>query len=382
MNVLQTKFATFRNALNEALVERESEVDLVLTALVAREHPLLVGSPGTAKSLLLDSIAEWVDSKPFSYLLTKFTDPMELFGPIDLESLKRGENKRNVTGYLPTTQVAFLDEIFKSSSAILNTLLKMLNERTFKYGQQELKCPLILCVAASNEWPNSETMQELGALFDRFLLRKHVKQVSSQGRKKLISKSILNSRCRPEGLDKISEKELYRANSEASLLSWSNEALEAFHSILDDLNREGIFPGDRRMFKGSQVARCSAWLDGAEEVRPEHLEILAHVLWVDPEEQPRKCEEIVIRTANPLGALLRGLEQQLFDVERKAEEKLKTVGSAAERRGTIEEVIQKSKEIEQDLKTRKSSPLRDKVLGLVQDVKKGWSMKLIGVKGS
>ena len=382
MNVLQTKFATFRNALNEALVERESEVDLVLTALVAREHPLLVGSPGTAKSLLLDSIAEWVDSKPFSYLLTKFTDPMELFGPIDLESLKRGENKRNVTGYLPTTQVAFLDEIFKSSSAILNTLLKMLNERTFKYGQQELKCPLILCVAASNEWPNSETMQELGALFDRFLLRKHVKQVSSQGRKKLISKSILNSRCRPEGLDKISEKELYRANSEASLLSWSNEALEAFHSILDDLNREGIFPGDRRMFKGSQVARCSAWLDGAKEVRPEHLEILAHVLWVDPEEQPRKCEEIVIRTANPLGALLRGLEQQLFDVERKAEEKLKTVGSAAERRGTIEEVIQKSKEIEQDLKTRKSSPLRDKVLGLVQDVKKGWSMKLIGVKGS
>src|SRR3954453_22943983 len=152
------KFAPARRELASALIEREDEVDLVLTALLANEHVLLVGPPGCGKSLLLDSVLAWTGGTRFSILLTKFTSVEEVMGPVSLSALKEDRFLRVTTGKLPEADYAFIDEVFKASSAILNTLLKILNERVYDAGDGVARTvPLRLCVAASNEWPSPDT---------------------------------------------------------------------------------------------------------------------------------------------------------------------------------------------------------------------------------
>src|SRR5439155_24719656 len=151
-------------------------------------HVLLVGPPGCAKSLLLDSLLAWAGGTRFSILLTKFTVPEEVVGPVSLAGLKADRYVRVTAGKLPEADFAFLDEVWKASSAILNTLLKLLNERTFDAGDGIARTvPLKLCVRASNEWPSPDTGKELSALFDRFVLRRSVAPIRSQpGRQRLL----------------------------------------------------------------------------------------------------------------------------------------------------------------------------------------------------
>jgi MoxR-like ATPase len=297
---VQAKFAATRRELADALIERDEEIDLVLTALLAREHPLLVGPPGTAKSLLLDSLLRWTCGTRFSLLLTKFTTPEEVFGPISVAGLKEDRYRRVTTGKLPEAELAFLDEIFKASSAILNTLLRVLNEGTFENGDGAARpVPLQVCVAASNEWPQAqEGGKELAALFDRFLLRKTVRPIlSASGRKRLLwERDHL-----PRLSTRISAKEVEYARGDARILEWSDEGREALEQVLHELGREGIRPGDRRQYKAVGVAQAFAYLQGADKVEPEHLEVLAHVLWDDPAEQPEKAAAVIARVANPAG---------------------------------------------------------------------------------
>src|SRR5438045_2623023 len=130
-NPVQEKFAAARRELSAALIERDDEIDLVLSALVAQEHVLLVGPPGTAKSLLLDSLMGWMGGRRFTILLTKFSTPEELFGPISVAGLKEDRYRRITAGRLPEADGAFIDEIWKASSATLNSLLRLHNERVF-----------------------------------------------------------------------------------------------------------------------------------------------------------------------------------------------------------------------------------------------------------
>ena len=185
---VQAKFVAARTDLAAALIERDDEIDLALTALVAAQHLLLVSPPGCVKSLLLDALLAWTGGTKFAILLTKFTVPEEVFGPVSLAGLKEDRYVRVTTGKLPTADVAFLDEVFKASSAVLNTLLRILNERTFDAGDGVARpVPLKLCVAASNEWPSPETGKELAAVFDRFVLRKAVAPIrSAAGRARLL----------------------------------------------------------------------------------------------------------------------------------------------------------------------------------------------------
>lgn len=314
----QPKFHSARNHMAKTLIERDEEIDLVLTALIAGHHPLLVGPPGTAKSMLLDTVASWMGVPAFDYLLNKFTDPMELFGPTDLVALKNRQIARVVDGMMPEAEFAFLDEIFKASSAILNTLLKVLNERKFKYGSQEFKCPLRMCVAASNEWPESQ--EELGALFDRFLFRKTVKPISSRiNRQRLLAINVKGQENearnhRPTFLDKITSAELDQATAEASDLQWTQDAADAIMEIIDLLLKEGIRVSDRRQYQSVGAVQAYAYLNQQQEVKTEHLEVLAHVLWDDPKEQPKKCAEIVAKVANPVGMLVNSLIAQADDV--------------------------------------------------------------------
>jgi MoxR-like ATPase len=236
------------------------------------------------------------DTSTFSLLLNKFSVPEEVFGPYSIKSLKNDRFERVTTNRLPEAHVAFLDEIFKGSSAILNTTLKILNERLFENGDGTYRqCPLKICVSASNEWPDG---QELGALFDRFLFRKVVRPVSKAGRSRLLRDDDLT----PKLSTTITADEIDEAYEEAADLVMTEDALEALETILAELNEEGIFPGDRRVRKAIMAAKAFAYLCAEDkEVAPEHLEILAHVLWDDPTEQPAKAGKIVAKIANPVG---------------------------------------------------------------------------------
>src|SRR4051794_742888 len=164
IDAIQAKFAATRRELGEALIERDEEIDLALTALIAREHLLLVGPPGCGKSLLLDSLLTWMEGRRFSILLTKFTTPEEVLGPISIAALKEDRYARVTANRLPEADVPFIDEVWKASSAILNTLLRLLNEGVFERDGAWVEAPLRLCVAASNEWPDAEGGKELAAL--------------------------------------------------------------------------------------------------------------------------------------------------------------------------------------------------------------------------
>lgn len=175
---LETSVEAIRSAISEAsknLIERETLVELVALAAVASEHVLIIGAPGTAKSEAVRRIAKATGGNYFEYLLGRFTEPSEIFGPVDLRKLKEGIVETEISGMLPEAEIAFLDEIFLGSTAILNTLLGILNERIFRRGHTRINVPLRVCVGASNALPMDES---LAAFADRFLVRLFVEPIA------------------------------------------------------------------------------------------------------------------------------------------------------------------------------------------------------------
>ena len=169
MNQNINKLNTVLNYVKDTFVGKNDVVDLLGICLLARENGFLYGPPGTAKSAIIRTLAKTVkDGNNFEYLLTRFTEPNEIFGPFDIRKLKEGELFTNTDGMMPEASMVFLDEIFNANSAILNSLLMALNEKIFKRGKESRNLPALMFVGASNVLPEDEA---LNALFDRFLIR-------------------------------------------------------------------------------------------------------------------------------------------------------------------------------------------------------------------
>src|SRR5262245_58346827 len=170
--------------LKQCFVGRDEVIDLIALAVVAGEHLFLYGPPGTAKSALIRHFALSVRGRYFEYMLTRFSEPNEIFGPIDIVRLREGVVATVVTGMLPEAELVFLDELFNANSAILNNLLTVLNERTYRRGAETHQLPLLSLFSASNHLPDDDALR---ALFDRFLLRCQVDNLPREATSRLLA---------------------------------------------------------------------------------------------------------------------------------------------------------------------------------------------------
>lgn len=301
---VQAKFMAAEKAMDAVLIERTDDVRLVLAGMVASENVLLVGSAGVAKSMLARLIAQFLAVPAggyFEYQLNRFTEPDELFGPFDLLRMKQtGELVRRTAGKLPVATVAFIDEYFNGSSAVINTLHRCMNERVYDDGSGEKKIPLSYVIGASNIIPSAATGHEnCEAAFDRFLLRKEVKNVTSkQGRDRLLWDDAL--RTAPKLGVSVTLAELDQARKDASRLTVTPEARLALEQIVNEVEAKvGQMILPRRLQKSVSAIRAAAYLAGADQVETEHLEILCHVYWTAPE-AATAVAEIVSRISNPI----------------------------------------------------------------------------------
>jgi MoxR-like ATPase len=259
---LANEAGVLRGALEDAargLVEREALVELVALAAVAGEHLLVVGAPGTAKSEAVRRAARAFGGKYFEYLLGRFTEPSEIFGPVDLRKLRDGLVETETAGMLPEAEVAFLDEVFRGSTAILNTLLGILNERIFRRGHTNLACPLRVCVGAANQVPEDEA---LTAFADRFLLQAFLEPVPDAHLEHLLAGGAAIAGRAPERIATVAVLDALSASAKSADLGRIRPQLA--HG-LRMLRKHGVALSDRRMVRMQKLIAAAAALAGRAE---------------------------------------------------------------------------------------------------------------------
>lgn len=245
---------------SRGLVDREALVELVVLSAVAREHMLVIGPPGTAKSEAVRRIARRIRGRYFEYLLGRFTEPSEIFGPIDLRKLKEGLVETEIKGMLPEAEIAFLDEVFLGSTAILNTLLAMLNERTFTRGHTRISVPLRVCVGASNKLPGEE---QLAAFADRFLLRVFVEPIGDSGLEDLLASGwSIRDEGQPSGPPLIEHVD--RLAQAASAMDPASVRASLAHAVRL-LRSAGVEWTDRRVVRSQRLVTAAAALAGRSQ---------------------------------------------------------------------------------------------------------------------
>lgn len=291
-NTMQQKFSDLRDALNARHVERYDEIDIALTALLSRFHFVLIGPPGTAKSMLIEDLTNVFDVSIFKYLLTKYTTPEELFGPPNLKLLPEGVFERITKNKLPEADIAFIDEIFKGNSAILNAQLTIMNERMFDNGSNRNPVPLITLAGASNELPEGE---ELNALFDRFHFRKVVDYIHEPGNFVRMMTTDFNDLKLPT----LDLEALTTAQAEVDEIAVPQEVTDTMNEIRTDLRLQGIIPSDRRFRQSLRSLQSFAWLSGRDTVDDSDFTILQHMFWTAPQEQ-KSVSRVILDHTNPL----------------------------------------------------------------------------------
>lgn len=290
-----TKFHALRDALRAETINRHDEIDALLTALVGRSHVFLLSKPGTGKTMLVDrTMARIGGAEKFTILLSKFTADQEVLGPWSLPDLRVGKYHRLVDNYLPTAHVAFIDEIWKGSSALTNALLGATNERRIRNGDDVLDIPLSTLVCASNELPSDEHDQ-CAAIYDRLDLRLEVADVTDPA--DLFA--LLRLNIDPNPAPVLDWSDVATAQAYAAALPVSEAASWAIVDMYRKLADQGIRVSPRRLRRAEVVARAAAWLDGAREVETHHLEVLRHMFW-DAPEQRAAVERVVLEVASPL----------------------------------------------------------------------------------
>lgn len=298
---LFTALQNLRSSLNASFLEREDIVDGLLASIITKQNAFLFGLPGTGKSELVRAVSSgFKGSQFFGYLLSPTTDPSELFGPVAVSKLLKDEYVRDVNGYLPSANIAFLDELFRGSSAVLNSLLTILNERTFNNGKDVIQTPIQSIVAATNSFPQEESLQ---AFCDRFLFRPTVDLLKKPSSRRTLDGWALGIKERPEVESSLTFEDLKTLQEEVCSLRVSDEFLDSFNQVIDLLVTRGITISDRRRVQILKFMRGWALVQGDEELFPEHLHrSLVHIVYqtTDDVQAIKDVLEQVVPTAEKL----------------------------------------------------------------------------------
>lgn len=284
---MKEKIQTLHTEFKEHFIERDEEILGAILAILANENVLYLGPPGTAKTYLAQNVCKSIEGAHFFYyLLTRFTTPEEIFGPLSIQSLEKDVFKRKVDGCLPSSHIALLDEIFKANSSILNSLLTLLNERRFHNGTEVIDTPLLTVFGASNELPEED--ENLEALYDRFLFRYDVGYIQNEDN----VKSLLfcnNGEFTPNA--KLNVNNIKKLQALAKSVELSDEVQDIILSLKRDLERkesedkESIQISDRRWKKIVNVLKVAAAANGRMNVDRTMLLLLQHMLWDVPDQK-------------------------------------------------------------------------------------------------
>lgn len=293
--------------LKSTFYERDELIEGALCALLTSNHVIIIGPPGTAKSQLANELCSRITgAEYFQWLLTKFTTPEEIFGSVSLKGLENDEYKRVTTHKLPEAHIAFLDEVFKSSSSILNSLLTVINERVYFNGTEKIDTPLITLFGASNELPTDE--DELEALYDRFLVRFVVGYIEEDFR----FLKMIQSGDRKGNITTFSLKELSKMQQMVDEVEIPQALFKILLRVRTELTTKGIVLSDRRYKSSVSLIKAKAFINRRATAGEEDIKILENVLWKDPSEIPE--------IKSTIHSILFGYREQLKELYIQAKE--------------------------------------------------------------
>ena len=295
-----------KEELNDKFIERNNEIDMLLLALISASNAFLHGPAGTGKSLLTEELSNRItNSEYFRILMGKTTEPAEVFGSVSINEMKNDIYKVNTKGKLPTAHIAFTDEVFKANSAVLNSLLTIMNEKLF-FNDTVEEVPLISMIGASNEYPEEDN---LDALYDRFLLRWHVNYIQEASNRMNLFQNFLNSRKLKSKLNTqevaattayttVELEDLLLVNEKCKEIDIPMKILSSYNMLFMKLEKAGIVISDRRKNEALKIIQASALLNNRNIAISEDLEPLKYVLWNEPKDLETVIKE-VNTIANP-----------------------------------------------------------------------------------
>ena len=320
------KMLKIEEELNNSFIERNREIRMLLLALVSGTNAFMHGKPGTGKSALTEALAERINyAEYFRWLLSKTTEPGEIFGVNSIESMKKDIFKYNTKGKLPEAHIAFLDETFKANSAILNSLLTIMNEKIF-FNDGVQQVPLISLIGASNEYPESD---ELNALYDRFLLRWSVNYIKENSNKvKMLDMFLKNRNTTSIYSNKkatVSPKtfidiEMIKIlNEKAKEVTCTKKTLQVYNKLLNELEKNGIEISDRRKNESLKVVQANALLNGHKQIAIEDFECLIYTLW-NTEDQIQIVYDAVAKMSNPIRDTIINFNKSIAEYKKKLDD--------------------------------------------------------------
>lgn len=304
---LAKEMENIKDSLNNRFIEREDEINMLAVAFVSGTNAFLHGKPGTGKSDLVEEFSNrFTGNSYFRMLMSKTTEPSEVFGPVSINSLKQDKYRVNTDNKLPSANIAFLDEIFKSNSAILNGLLTIMNEKLF-FNDVVQEVPMVSIIGASNEFPEESG---LAALYDRFLLRWNVEGIKDVNNREKLFKNFVNSRNKASIVN--SNNSVASNNNMATMnfndlelmielakkVSIDDTVLTEYNKLFTKLEKEGIEVSDRRKNEAIKTIQANAVLNGRLDASISDFEPLVYCFWEETDDIPI-VKTIIDKLSNP-----------------------------------------------------------------------------------